>query len=121
MAALYLESMSSAVHGETRVFVMAVTASPLRLYLFLGGPTLEVSMMMEEGGEGVTAVRRGAGGGGRSSMFPQSVGLQILVDHGHVFLLGFWTFAHYEGMEGCDWFSDSREASERDARVKRKS
>ena len=42
VAALYLESMSSAVHGETRVFVMAVTASPLRLYLFMGGPTLEV-------------------------------------------------------------------------------
>lgn len=42
VAALYLESMSSAVHGETRVFVMAVTASPLRLYVFMGGPTLEV-------------------------------------------------------------------------------
>lgn len=42
VAALYLESMSSAVHGETRVFVMAVTANPLRLYLFMGGPTLEV-------------------------------------------------------------------------------
>ena len=42
VAALHLESMSAAVHGETRVFVMAVTASPLRLYLFMGGPTLEV-------------------------------------------------------------------------------
>lgn len=42
VAALHLESMSAAVHGETRVFVMAVTATPLRLYLFVGGPTLEV-------------------------------------------------------------------------------
>lgn len=42
VAALYLESMASAVHGETRVFVMAVTANPLRMYLFMGGPTLEV-------------------------------------------------------------------------------
>lgn len=42
VAALHMESMSSAVHGETRVFVMAVTASPLRLYVFIGGPTLEV-------------------------------------------------------------------------------
>lgn len=42
VAALHLESMSSAVHGETRVFVMAVTVNPLRLYLFIGGPTIEV-------------------------------------------------------------------------------
>lgn len=43
VAALHMESMSSAVHGETRIFVMVVTANPLRLYLFMGGPTLEVT------------------------------------------------------------------------------
>lgn len=42
VAALHLESMSAAVHGETHVFVMAVTANPLRLHIFMGGPTLEV-------------------------------------------------------------------------------
>lgn len=50
VAALYMESMSSAVHGETRVFVMAVTASPLRLYVFMGGPTLEVGCSGGRGG-----------------------------------------------------------------------
>ncbi|CAN0477254.1 unnamed protein product, partial [Laminaria digitata] len=56
VAALYLESMSSAVHGETRVFVMAVTASPLRLYLFMGGPTLEV-MFRDHRESGSTSFR----------------------------------------------------------------
>lgn len=46
VAALHLESISSAIHGETRVFLMAVTASPLRLYLFMGGPTLEVRRIL---------------------------------------------------------------------------
>lgn len=59
VAALYLESMSSAVHGETRVFVMAVTASPLRLYVFMGGPTLEVKVLVQGG----RARARGEGGG----------------------------------------------------------